>query len=713
MPKKFEPITATAAVDIKAAEGDGNLPTFSSKIYNGGALQVSRWDYPVVVDLKGMKVAKSVIANLAHDSSQRVGHVTDVSNDGKTVSVDGVFSATGQSAKEVLADGKNGFPWQASIEALPTKQPDFVGDGETVEVNGQKFTGPIQVVRASKLYGFAFVPRGADENTSVKIAASAAQPLETKKMDENLKKWIEAQGFVAEDLNDKQIAALGKMHAAEIHAAAKGSDGASVTVIEAQKFDLDAIKDASSEHAAEIEAALAVAEDRVTDKKKFAEIKAEAAKGIRAIKAKAIGEKWTAAKFEVEAVKAASDIRVKLVQAERPSGPAIHASVHDAGATVIEAALAQAVNLPKIEDNYDEKTLEAAHKAFRGRLGLQQAVILAASANGMHFAPGERLNSGNLREALEFGYGKGRAIHAAMTVSLSGILSNVANKELAAGYMMGDQTWRKIAKVRSSRDFKQSTIYRLLDNMEFQQIGQDGKIKTGQIGEESYTAQAKTYARMGSISREDFINDDLGAFDDLRTRLGMGAARAFNKVFWTEFMSDASTFWTTSRTNYISGSTTNLGLDGVGLTAGAKAFLERRAPKVGDQTQGDLVEGEASILLVPPALKSNADTLYAARNIANVKGSDGNIHAGKYEPVCSRWLGDSTITGYSDTAWYLLGDPNLLAAIVVTFLDGVQNPTIESADADFDTLGIQMRGYWDFGCDQAEYLAGVKSKGAA
>ena len=53
------------------------------------------------------------------------------------------------------------------------------------------------------------------------------------------------------------------------------------------------------------------------------------------------------------------------------------------------------------------------------------------------------------------------------------------------------------------------------------------------------------------------------------------------------------------------------------------------------------------------------------------------------------------------------------AAIVVTFLDGVQNPTIESADADFDTLGIQMRGYWDFGCDQAEYLAGIKSKGAA
>jgi hypothetical protein len=36
---------------------------------------------------------------------------------------------------------------------------------------------------------------------------------------------------------------------------------------------------------------------------------------------------------------------------------------------------------------------------------------------------------------------------------------------------------------------------------------------------------------------------------------------------------------------------------------------------------------------------------------------------------------------------------------------GNETPTVESADADFDTLGVQFRGYHDFGCDQAEYLA--------
>jgi hypothetical protein len=51
--------------------------------------------------------------------------------------------------------------------------------------------------------------------------------------------------------------------------------------------------------------------------------------------------------------------------------------------------------------------------------------------------------------------------------------------------------------------------------------------------------------------------------------------------------------------------------------------------------------------------------------------------------------------------------------MLVSFLNGQQAPTVESSEADFSTLGIQFRGYHDFGCDQAEYLGGVKSKGAA
>ena len=88
-----------------------------------------------------------------------------------------------------------------------------------------------------------------------------------------------------------------------------------------------------------------------------------------------------------------------------------------------------------------------------------------------------------------------------------------------------------------------------------------------------------------------------------------------------------------------------------------------------------------------------------------------NIHKGKYKPVVVNELSDSDYTGNSATAWYLFG--GILKPMVVSVLNGVETPTVESADADFNQLGIQFRGYHDFGCDKAEWLSGIKSKGAA
>ncbi|KKL64223.1 hypothetical protein LCGC14_2167220, partial [marine sediment metagenome] len=66
----------------------------------------------------------------------------------------------------------------------------------------------------------------------------------------------------------------------------------------------------------------------------------------------------------------------------------------------------------------------------------------------------------------------------------------------------------------------------------------------------------------------------------------------------------------------------------------------------------------------------------------------------------------------SSNAWYLMADPNRLPAIEVAFLNGVDRPTVEKTDADFNTLGIQSRGYHDFGVAMTEFRASVHSAGA-
>ncbi len=44
-----------------------------------------------------------------------------------------------------------------------------------------------------------------------------------------------------------------------------------------------------------------------------------------------------------------------------------------------------------------------------------------------------------------------------------------------------------------------------------------------------------------------------------------------------------------------------------------------------------------------------------------------------------------------------LTDPNRLPAVEIAFLNGVDRPTVEKTDADFNTLGVQFRGFIDFG----------------
>ncbi len=91
----------------------------------------------------------------------------------------------------------------------------------------------------------------------------------------------------------------------------------------------------------------------------------------------------------------------------------------------------------------------------------------------------------------------------------------------------------------------------------------------------------------------------------------------------------------------------------------------------------------------------------------------GNPFNKSLEVLTSPYLANVTYTGYSATAWHLFADPADVAAVEIAYLNGVQSPTIESAEADFNTLGVQMRVYFDFGVAFQDPRGATKSKGAA
>ena len=232
-------------------------------------------------------------------------------------------------------------------------------------------------------------------------------------------------------------------------------------------------------------------------------------------------------------------------------------------------------------------------------------------------------------------------------------------------------------------------------------------MKHGTLGNEIYTNKADTYGLMLSVDRRDIVNDDLGAITTVPRKLGRGSGLKINDVFWTVFLNN-SAFFTVGNKNYLAGADTVLGIDG--LTKAEVAFMDQV------DSDGKPIGVMPSIMLVPTALSAIATQLNKSLEIRDTTASNkypiANPHQGKFRAEVSRYLGNARYAGSSVKSWYLLSDPADLPLIEVAFLNGQESPTIETAEADFNVLGIQMRGYHDFGMALQDPRAGVKSVGA-
>lgn len=678
-----------------AAAGDGaekKLRRFSMLAYTGGPMRVAAFFRPIVIDLAGLKRGKSTPILKNHDPNQIVGHSDEVEITPTRLSLAGVISAEGAAAQEVIASSRNGFPWQASVGAS-VDELEVLAEGQTAIVNGQTVRGPVLIARKSTLGEVSFVPRGADPKTSARVAASATRKAIAMKFEQ----WCAAKHFDVDTLTAEQATSLQALYDADQdgeetppkggqRAPKAGQLEAEVTVnVEA------AIAELRTSHAEERKRVSAI--EKLAAKFKTREMEIEATENGATVKRAvdvidhAIEAGWSAEKAELQ-----------LLRQNRVQAPAIHIASGGAPAPrVIEAAICLQGKLPDVEKRFDEKTLEAAEKAFGGALGLQQVVLESAwegGYQGRHFVRGP-----GMRAILEAAFS---------TLSLPGILSNTANKFLKAGFEGVENAWREIAAVGSVKDFKEVKRYRLAGDMEFEELGKGGKIKHGNLAEDSTTNQARTYAKMYTITREDLINDDLDALSAVPRLLGRGAALKLNKIFWTEFL-DNATFFASGNKNYAAGAGTALSISA--LTQAETLFFDQV------DTNGDPLAIAPAILLVPNALYVLSTNIMQSTELrdttANTKAPTSNPHAGKFRPVRSSYLANASIPGSSALAWYLIANPADLPVIEVVFLDGKEVPVIESADAMFDELGIQMRGYQDAGVKKQEKYAGVKMKGEA
>lgn len=662
-------VTLTDPEQSIVAEGNSasnapTSPTFSMVAYTGDAMRVMGWRYPVVVDLSGLNIpSQRRPIRFAHSAFQGIGHteritVTTQCNHQQLVA-EGVISRDTPAAREVVASGKKGFPWQASIGAS-VDQTELIPPGSRTKVNGREFEGPVYIAQRSTLGEISFVDLGADQQTSAQIAANA----------------------IAEDTNMNNNPTDPNTDPQPISASSKDRPAAQ-PVTDTNPAPLEA------------QANLSAMRKEVADElRRQSRIREVCGDRFPSIAAQAIEEGWTPDKTELETLRAG-----------RPtvgSAPNVMAPDRSVTSDVLEAACVLSAGLTEAEKNYDEQALDTASRRFRGGIGLQELLLEAAWANGY-----TGRNFRNSREVLRYAFSN--SVEAAFsTIDIGGILSNVGNKFLLEGFYSVERTWRNITAIRNVSDFKTVTSYRLVGKDQYEQVAPGGELKHGTLGNEQYANKADTYGLTLSIDRRDIINDDLGAITTVPRKLGRGSGLKINDVFWSTFLGN-SDFFKAGNNNYLTGANTALSIDG--LTAGETAFMDQVDP------EGKPIGIMPAILLVPTALSAVGTTLWKSLEVRDTTSSTkypvANPHQGKFRVEVSRYLANSQYTGNSQKAWYLLADANDLPVIETAFLNGQESPTIETAEADFNVLGIQMRGYHDFGVALQDPRGGIKAKGEA
>lgn len=677
---------------------NGAKPKVVGVAYSGGKMSLPGWRHPVVVDLAGMEIPESVplLTNHENKTDSRIGLISAAVRN-NVLEITGEIVSDSKDAADIIAQGKAGADWQLSIGA-DVKECELVKGSR--EVNGQEVEGPFYHIKKSTLREVSVVAVGADAHTNMKVNAK----FNLVNQEETMNNKSETKSVSAVSAPNDAVPPEKKPEPEQKPGEPANKPGepekktdnaekkpgqaaaeATPPAIQASAGDVAATACEAAQNAVKAERERISAIQAICDGE-FPEIEREAIAGG-----------WTP---EVVTKKVLETIR-----AERPAAN-VNISVKTAPEggelrKTIEAAmcLRVGVSADQLEKSYGARTVEAGMAEMD--MPLKQLLIECMKLDGIPYSRG--FDNETIRAAFS-------------SVSLPGILSNVANKKLLQSYEAQPIIAMKLCSTGDLNDFKENDRFRLTDVGDLLPIAADGEIKDGGLIEESAKNQLDTYGKKFCLTRKMIINDDLGAFMKVPTAMGNRAARLIDQLFFSRLLSnpaqaDGKALFSTNHKNLLSGASSALSSDS--LKKAIQLFLDQV------DADGQPISVEPKYLLVPTALKHLAIELTQGATLI-MSGTDNAVRPAlnvlsdeNLQVISSPYLGNSAYEGSSQTGWYLFGDPKTVDTWEIGFLKGKRTPTVERGETDFNTLGLWFRVYFDLGVREQDHRGMVKANGAA
>jgi ATP-dependent Clp endopeptidase proteolytic subunit ClpP len=276
------------------------------------------------------------------------------------------------------------------------------------------------------------------------------------------------------------------------------------------------------------------------------------------------------------------------------------------------------------------------------------------------------------------------------TSDFVGILANVANKAMLKGYEEAGETFSQWTSTGVLTDFKPQvrTDMGVFDNLD--EVPEGAEYTYGTFGDRSETTQLATYGKKFSISRQAIINDDMDAFTKVPGRMGRAAHRTVGNLVYAILtgnpkMSDGLALFHSSHGN----------LAGVAAAPSTAAFDAMRTAMATQKDKDQKIVAlniRPAYVIVPVALQG-ASTVVLASEFDTASG-DKNVPNSVRDMATV--IADARLDAKSSTTWYGAADPNAADTIEVSYLDGNDQPYLETREG-WDVDGVEFKVRHDAG----------------
>ena len=297
------------------------------------------------------------------------------------------------------------------------------------------------------------------------------------------------------------------------------------------------------------------------------------------------------------------------------------------------------------------------------------------------------------------------------TASFPAILDNAIKKAIVHQYQHVPTTFQLWTSKGSVTDFKPTKDHSYLAGGagEFQLVGENGELKHD-TPKTDLLPQRKidTYGRQFSMSRQAFINDDIGFITEIPGLYAGSAKRTINKQVYKILVNNPAIFDGVALFNDAHGNLISTG------SKPSNEAIQALMLKMLLQTDpfGEAIMVQPATIIVPVGYKFLMTTIMTSPTL-NTEGNTQAVNPLYQYKDQIQVVEDGTINALAGTnaaPWFMAGDPSYAKSLQVDYLNGQETPTIRRSEVP-GQLGYVWDIWLDWGITAVDFRGIAKNPG--